>query len=204
MVAPLPTYTAFDGHRLVASGPIEAVALQVKARLATAEGPVLVFDDATGAQLDLDLRGTDDEAIARLADHPVLAQRPASDEKRPGPGRPKLGVVSREVSLLPRHWDWLAEQPGGASVTIRKLIEERMKAGLGRDRARKAHEAASKVMWALGGNLPHFEEASRAFSRREYDRLADLLAEWPADVRDHVRKLVETARTAEKEAQDDA
>lgn len=199
-----PTYTAFDGHRLVASGAIEAVALRVKAHLAGADGPVLVFDDATGQQLDLDLRGSDEEALARLSDHPWLSRRSAPDEKRAGPGRPKLGVVSREISLLPRHWDWLAEQPGGASVTIRKLIEERMKAGLGRDRARKAHEAAGKVMWALGGNLPHFEEASRAYSRREYDRFDALTAEWPADVRDHVRKLAQTARTAEKEAQDDA
>ncbi|MFY0534142.1 DUF2239 family protein [Nannocystis pusilla] len=33
---------------------------------------------------------------------------------RTGPGRPKLGVVSREVSLLPRHWEWLERQPSGS------------------------------------------------------------------------------------------
>jgi hypothetical protein len=197
------TYAAFSGHTLLAAGPIEAVAVAAKGACDRGEAGVLVFDDATGQQLDLDLHGTDEEAIARLQHHPVLAKRLALDEKRSGPGRPKLGVVSREVSLLPRHWDWLAEQPGGASVTLRKLVEERMKAGEGRDRARKAHEAASKFMWTIGGNLPHFEEVSRAFTRREYDRLDTLIAAWPADVRDHARKLTEAARTAEKAADDD-
>lgn len=196
----MSTYTAFEGHRLLASGPIEAVALQVKARLAEADASVLVFEDGTGQQVDLDLRGTDEEALERLKAHPWLTRDQEPDEKRPGPGRPKLGVVSREVSLLPRHWEWLNGQRGGASVTLRQLVEARMRAGAGQDRARKAHEAASKFMWTVAGNLPHFEEASRAFSRREYDRFDELVEPWPVDVRCHARHLASIARQAEQEA----
>lgn len=199
-----PSYTAFDGHRLVATGPIEEVALRVKALLAEADAPVLVFEDQSGQQLDLDLRGTEDEALRRLQLHPWLMRREAAEAKRSGPGRPRLGVVSREVSLLPRHWEWLNEQPGGASAMLRKLVEERMKAGQGKDHARKVHEAAAKVMWTLGGNLPHFEEASRAFSRRDYPGFDGLIATWPADVRDHLRRLADVARRAEEEPHPDA
>ncbi|HEY9899944.1 MAG TPA: DUF2239 family protein [Pantanalinema sp.] len=192
------TYTAFGDTRLVATGPIEEVALRTKEWLEQGGVPVLIFEDKTGQQLDLDLRGTHDEALARLRSHPWLQQE--QEEKRTGPGRPKLGVVSREVSLLPRHWDWLNEQPGGASVTLRKLVEEKMKQSQGKDRARKSRDAASKFMWVVGGNLPDFEEASRAFSRKEYERFDRLIEAWAPDVRAHMRKLVATAIQDEQEA----
>jgi hypothetical protein len=197
----MQTYTAFGGQQLIATGLIEAVALEAQAWLEQGESPLLIFDDQTGQQIDLDLRGTPDEALARLQTHPWLRQDQGEEAKRPGPGRPKLGVVSREVSLLPRHWDWLNEQRGGASVTLRKLVEAEMKSGQGQARARKAHDAAGKFMWTMGGNLPDFEEASRAFTRKDYDRLDRLIATWPADIRDHMRKLVATAERAEKEAE---
>lgn len=198
------TYTAFADTRLVATGSIEEVALKTKAWLAQDGAPVLVFEDHTGQQLDLDLRGSDDEALERLQQHPWLQRQAPREEKRTGPGRPKLGVVSREVSLLPRHWDWLNEQPGGASVTLRKLVEEKMKQSPGKDRVRRSRDAASKFMWAMGGNLPDFEEASRAFSRREYARFEQLIESWPGDVRAHVLRLVEGVVRAEKEAESDA
>lgn len=192
------TYTAFAEQRRVARGPVEEVVLKVKQWLESGGAPVLIFEDQSGQQIDLDLRGTDEEALARLHEHPWLQRH--ADDKRTGPGRPKLGVVSREVSLLPRHWEWLSGQPGGASVTLRKLVEERMKGSQGRDRARKAQEAVSKFMWTMGGNLPDFEEASRALARREYERFDGLIDTWPTDIRNHVRHLVKTAQEAEMEA----
>ncbi|MBO9541432.1 DUF2239 family protein [bacterium] len=193
------TYTAFAETRLVAAGSIEDVALRTKEWLEEGGASVLVFEDQTGQQIDLDLRGTHDEALARLQAHPWLQRHQAPEEKRQGPGRPKLGVTSREVSLLPRHWDWLNEQSGGASVTLRKLVEEKMKQSQGADRARKARDAASKFMWSMGGNLPDFEEASRAFTRKEYARFDQLIEAWPEDIRAYMRKLVSTAAHAEEE-----
>lgn len=198
------TYTAFGEQRLIATGPIELVALKTKEWLERGGAPVLIFEDQTGQQIDLDLRGTNDEALACLWEHPWFQRQQAAEEKRTGRGRPKLGVVAREVTLLPRHWDWLSEQPGGTSVTLRKLVEETMRKSQGKDRARKSRDAASKFMWAMAGNLPDFEEASRAFSRKEYERFDGLIENWPDDIRGHVRRLVETAARDEKEAQDES
>jgi hypothetical protein len=113
---------------------------------------------------------------------------PAAPEPR-GRGRPKLGVVAREVTLLPRHWDWLATQPGGASVALRKLVEEARRTGGDRDRSRAARDAAYHFMSAMAGNLPGFEEASRALFADDRRRFAGLIAGWPDDVRDHAVKL---------------
>ena len=199
-----PTFVAFAGDRRVAAGPIAEVAIAVQAWQAANDRPVLVFEDATGRQLDLDLRGTPAEALARLAQHPHLGTPPAEEAARGGPGRPKLGVVSREVSLLPRHWEWLNAQRGGASATIRALVEGRMKATERRDRARRAQEAAERFLWAMAGNLPGFEEATRALARREHERFDALSEAWPADVREHARRLLAIARRAEEAARDDA
>lgn len=171
------TYTAFNGYDLLATGPLEAVVLKLKAAAAPA---ALVFEDATGKQLDFDLRGNEQEVLARLAADPRFEKR--------APGRPKLGVVSREVSLLPRHWEWLEKQPGGASASLRRLVEEARKGSEPGDR--EAIEAAGRFMWALAGNLPDFEEASRALYARDRERLETLLSTWPADVRDHVQRLL--------------
>ena len=108
-----------------------------------------------------------------------------------GPGRPKLGVVAREVTLLPRHWEWLAQQSGGASVAIRRLVEEARRAGEDKDRIRQAQEAAYRFMSAIAGNKPHYEDAIRALFAGEQARFEKLIAEWPADVRDHASRLAE-------------
>ncbi len=108
---------------------------------------------------------------------------------RDGPGRPKLGVVSREVSLLPRHWEWLEKQPQGISGTLRRLVEDARKRDPRGQNARRARDAAHKVMWAVAGDLPDFEESSRALFAREGERFAALVAPWPVDVRDYVRRL---------------
>jgi len=178
------TITAFDGHRLIASGALLEVALACKHALdAGAVGPVLIFDDGSGQPVDVDFRGTPQKVLARLE-----AKQPAR-----GPGRPKLGVIAREVTLLPRHWDWLGEQPGGASAVLRRLVEEAARGNLIKQRARRSAEALDRVMRDLAGDLPDYEEASRAFWRREPRRFATLVKAWPKDVRDHLRKLAAIA-----------
>ena len=164
-------------------------------------GPVLTFDDETGRSIDVDTRGTDAEIAARLdaaaiaetafddtvfADH---AERSSGAAPSRGRGRPKLGVVAREVTLLPRHWEWLAAQPGGASVALRKLVEDARRASGDKDKLRQAQERAYHFMLAVAGNLPGYEEATRALFVNEPARLRDLLAAWPRDVREHALRL---------------
>jgi len=179
--------TVFDGHRRIASGTPEDVALAAHDYLVQhAERPLLILDDATGYPLEIDLRGDADDVLARLR---TVASAPAVR----GPGRPKLGVVAKEVTLLPRHWDWLASQPGGASVTLRRLVEDARRAGTAKEQARQAGEAADRTMRTLAGDLPGYEEASRAFWRGERKAFDRHVREWPADVRTYVRQLATRA-----------
>jgi uncharacterized protein len=186
-------FTAFIGQRRLASGPLAEIALAVmKAGQESVAEPILIFDDATGRPIDLDLRGTKRDVIARLP-VPAVNLEPAADEESAteprGRGRPKLGVVAREVTLLPRHWEWLASQPGGASVALRKLVDEARRVSGDRDRHRAARDAAYHFMSAMAGNLPGFEEASRALFADQRRRFSEHIAGWPGDIRDHVVKL---------------
>src|SRR6185437_1330760 len=178
--------TAFVGPEIVAAGALEEVALAVKQRLRhDPTANPLVFDDTTGRPIDLDLRGSDEAIVQRLEDHPVHgAKTPVR-----GPGRPKLGVVAREVTLLPRHWDWLNSQPGGASVVLRRLVDEARHANPVAERVRRAREATYRFMTAVAGNEPGYEEATRALfagDRAHYDAR---IAGWPRDVRYYARML---------------
>lgn len=190
----LPSYTAFDGHRRLASGPLATVALAVRQAGDATSGAILIFDDATGRSIDLDLRGTADDIRARYAPPPgdapgTAAGEPAGAGEQRGRGRPKLGVVSREVTLLPRHWEWLGAQPGGASVALRKLVEDARRTHAAADRRRDAQARAYHFMSAMAGDLPGFEEAARALYANDPARLAELIAGWPDDVRDHALAL---------------
>jgi len=188
-------FTAFQGLHRLATGPLAEVALAVKHANDGADAPILIFSDATGRAIDFDLRGSDADVVARLQQPATTA---ATDIPR-GRGRPKLGVVAREVTLLPRHWDWLSAQPGGASVALRKLIDETRRTSGDRDRSRAARDAAYHFMSAIAGNLPNFEEASRALFAGDRRRLAGLIAGWPEDIRDHVVKLAFVAFSSEVE-----
>ena len=157
------------------------------------DAPLLIFDDATSRQVEIDLRGTATDVLARLSKRFAQAPESASGEVSPPPrkaGRPKLGVIGREVTLLPRHWDWLAEQPGGASVALRKLIDSERKSSNFKELSRKSQEAAYRFMHAIAGNFPHFEDASRALFAGDRETFARLTEGWPADVRDHARWLM--------------
>jgi uncharacterized protein len=192
------TYTAFEGHRRIASGFLSDVALAVRAVLARGEqAPVLIFDDITSRPVELDLRGTPDEILGRLANQ-ASGEQPAptaeAEEDIPrGRGRPKLGVVAREVTLLPRHWNWLNGQSGGASVTLRKLVEAARSASEDKDRKRAAQEAVYRFMTALAGNLPGYEDATRALYASDPTRFDHIVAAWPEDVRSHTLRLAEAA-----------
>nr|WP_321266681.1 DUF2239 family protein [Alcaligenes faecalis] len=192
------TYTSFMGHRRIASGPMLANVLAVKKVLESrVNDPVLIFDDVTGRFVDVNTQGTDEELTQRYAsiDVPEAELEQTEEEAPRGRGRPKLGVVPREVTLLPRHWDWLATQPGGASVALRKLVEEARRASAAKDQRRQAQERAYNFMTAIGGDLPGFEEAMRALFADELERFKTLLAAWPEDVREHAIKLAETPAT---------
>lgn len=180
-----PSCTAFAGQRLLASGSRAEVALALKRASDTgSEGPLLVFDDRSGRPVEFDLRGSEAEVLARLQPEPAAAR---------GPGRPRLGVTAREVTLLPRHWDWLTAQPGGASAVLRRLVEQAIREGGAAQRAREAAEALDRFMLAMTGNLPGHEEASRAFWRGERGQFTRLTKPWPRDVRNHVRHLAAIA-----------
>jgi len=202
-------YTSFDGNRRLATGSLQVNALAVKSALESgAPGPVLIFDDATGRTIEVDTRGTEQQVIARLAGIArAHARYPDGDGDATeaaavrGRGRPRLGVVAREVTLLPRHWDWLAAQPGGASVTLRKLVEQARRTGSDKERNRAAQERAYHFMLALGGDLPGFEEATRALFANDSAKMCDCIASWPGDVRDYAMRLAfgDGAKTVARE-----
>jgi hypothetical protein len=182
---------AFDGDRRIASGNLRDVARAAKELLERRnDASIVIFDGLTSDPIDIDFRGTVGDVLARLPDIPTADAVPPAPR---GPGRPKLGVVAREITLLPRHWDWLAQQSGGASVAIRKLVEQARRTGEDKDRVRLAQEAAYRFMSAMAGNAPHFEAAIRALFADDAAGFEKLIAEWPADVRDHIATLAERA-----------
>jgi hypothetical protein len=187
-----PAYVAFEGERRIAAGDLGEVARAAKQLHDRHKDlTILVFNGRSSALVDIDYRGSVDDVLARLP----KPETPTADEQQPpataprGPGRPKLGVVAREITLLPRHWDWLAQQKGGASVAIRKLIDEARRVSGDKDRTRLAQEAAYRFMTTMGGNRPHYEDAIRALFAHDRRRFATLIADWPADIRDHAVEL---------------
>lgn len=176
------SFVAFCGPARIAAGTLAEVAVGAKREIdRDSDASVLVFDTATGAVRDLDLRGSEADIVARYAP----AAPPASRR-----GRPKLGVVAREVTLLPRHWAWLAGQPGGASVALRKLVEAARKADDQTGPARARVEAAYRFMSAMAGDLPGFEDAARALFAHDQDRLKRSMQAWPPDIRDQALRYV--------------
>lgn len=197
------TVTAFRGHELLATGDLRDVARVVWRAVKEAEphhGAVLVFDDATGRVIDFEMRG-DERAMLAHVDvmlrmsqaAPIQTSGEANGESidaAPRPrGRPKLGVVAREITLLPRHWEWLAAQPGGASVALRKLVDAARRAPSDADRAKAARDVAYRFMNAMAGDLSHFEEVIRALYRGDEARVRELMAEWPHDIATYSTQL---------------
>lgn len=174
--------TVFAGPQAIASGDRANTIATLRELDPAEKRPVLVFDDVTGEQVDLDLR----------------EGAPAPEPEPRRPGRPKLGVVAREVTLLPRHWDWLNAQPGGASVALRKLVESARRENAESDRTRRAQEAAYRFMTAMAGNEAGFEEACRALYAGDHDTFRTMTASWPTDVARYADRLAAEAFSAEE------
>ena len=172
---------AFVGAKRIARASLLRALPAIHAAAAAGEGP-LVFGMVDGRPVDLDLRGDLGEARVRLGP-------PLMEVEKRGPGRPKLGVSAREVTLLPRHWQWLNAQPGGASVALRKLVEAARREHVGDDHRRHDQEAAYRFIHAIAGDAAGFEEAARALFAGDLSRFEDSVAAWPADVRDHATML---------------
>ena len=175
---------AFDGPELIAEGEAGAIARIVKRRIEDKpHAQILIFDEETSHPVEIDFEQEEDALEGWIA-----SWGPRSEQISPGPGRPKLGVVAREVTLLPRHWEWLTEQPGGASVALRKLVEEARKSP--KDVARRAQESAYRFILTMAGDREGFEEASRALFAGDTGRFEAATATWPPDVRSYALRLV--------------
>jgi uncharacterized protein len=194
------TWIAFARQERIAIGEPVDVTTRVKSFLdGQPEVPLFILDADSSQPIEVDLRGSLAAVLARLPAPAVVAPAPGAlpAEALPrGPGRPKLGVVAREVTLLPRHWDWLGTQPGGASVALRKLVEAAQRASVGADRKRAATESAYRFMHALAGNEEGFEDASRSLFAGQLDRLTHDVASWPHDVQAHLLELARRANAA--------
>jgi len=194
-------FLLFEDHRCLLAASAEHIAAQLQRRFADpARGALLVFDADTGTQRDLDLSLGQAQLEAHLRE--IESQRQPASETVPdakpagvrrGPGRPRLGVVSREVTLLPRHWTWLNEQPGGASVSLRKLVEQARRASSEKDQVRKAQERCYRFINTLAGNLSGFEEACRALYAADAAGFDAQTRLWPVDIRKHALRLAAPA-----------
>ena len=189
--------TAFCGSNCIGSGELGEVAVRARKVLdQNQNASILIFDDRTSELIEVDFRGTVEDVLRTLPEGPSESRPSPSVMEGSvscGPGRPKLGVIGREVTLLPRHWEWLNHQPGGASVALRKLVEEARRSSADKDRIRASQEASDRFMSAMAGNLAGFEEALRALYAGHQEPFDHWTASWPVDIRDHARKLAAVA-----------
>jgi len=185
--------TAFHGARRLASGSWREVSLLCRQTLdQDPAARLLIFNDSNGQLINLDVRAMAPEAIGQPASPELQGPGEGNGVFR-GPGRPKLGVVAREVTLLPRHWEWLGTQPGGASIALRKLVQEAIGRNRDLDEIRRAQEAAYRFMSAMAGDEPGYEEAIRALFGGVSDKFSRSVERWPAAVRDYATKLAAPA-----------
>ena len=183
-----PTYTTFVGPLRLVTAPLPETLRQTRLHIGSkGDHGVTVFSDATGRHTDFDFSGTLEQVLTRAQP----AQPQPAQPRSIGPGRPRLGVVSREVSLLPRHWEWLEGQRGGASAALRRLIDEARKADPAGERRRQTTEAAGRFMTVMAGDLPGYEETSRALYAHNLERLQIQMAGWPEAVQSHILYLLD-------------
>jgi hypothetical protein len=191
MDEPQPSWSVFQGTKRIATGTLADAVFAAKAAIdGDGDEAVMVLDDLTAQRVEIDFRNDIDFILARL---PKPAPAEPEPEPARGRGRPRLGVVAREVTLLPRHWGWLNQQPGGASVALRKLVEEARRTHRHRDRVRQSQEAAYRFMSIMAGDRPGFEEAARALFAGHHARFDAITGGWPVDIRDHAQRLAAAA-----------
>lgn len=184
------TYTAFENFKKLISGDLEKVLLLVKKRLNTnPTARILIFSDTTGKQMDFDLSGTESDIIER---HKIYTTRSIETQSttQPTVGRPKLGVIPREISLLPSHWEWLHNQNGGASSTIRQLIDEKVKSvSIEKLKRKQSQEITYKFLSSIAGDLPHYEDSLRYLYRSDLKKFKEQISSWPKDISEHALHL---------------
>ena len=184
------SYTAFEGLKIRFQGSLGEVVIQVKKRLGKSEhSPVLIISDLTGKVMDFNFHGTLKDVQKRL--EVFVSQAEEGPKDAGGPGRPKLGVISREVSLLPRHWEWLASQSGGASAALRKLVEDAKRQALDSGSIKEAQARTYKFMSVIAGDLQGYEEALRALYRRDGKKFQTQIEAWPSDVQKYIKSLAQ-------------
>ena len=180
------SYTAFDGSVLLFRGGLKEVVLNIKEHLGRSENSsVLIFSDLTGKTMDFSFHGSKQDILKRLEKY-TFTEEPKEPS---GPGRPKLGVVSREISLLPRHWEWLATQSGGASATIRLLVEEARKKSSNISSIKQMQERAYQIMSVLAGDLQGYEEALRALYKKDSKVFFTHVKRWPIDIQKYLNEI---------------
>lgn len=180
------TYTAFEGNKQIFQGPLSDVVLKIKKRLGKEENSsILIFSNSSGKTIDFNFHGHERDVQRRLEVY-VTEEAPTENT---GPGRPKLGVISREISLLPRHWEWLATQTGGTSATLRNLVEEAKKKSANGNQIKQAQERTYKFMSAIAGDFEGYEEALRALYKKDKKNFLAQIQSWPCDVKDHAIEM---------------
>lgn len=187
-------YTAFDGHKLIFQGPLSEVITKTKKRIGKSENSsILIFSDETGQTIDFNFHGSEKDILKRLETFVSSSQL----KENSGPGRPKLGVVAREVSLLPRHWEWLATQSGGASATLRKLVDEAKKKYESGSTVKQSQERTYKFISVIAGDMNGYEEALRALYKKDEKKFLALISDWPSDVKTHAAELAKSVFNGE-------
>ncbi len=169
-------FAAVAGDNLIARGDLRSVATAVWEQ--GCDQP-LVLEDTTGQTVDLDLNGSLEEVLARLD----------VDTPAPTRGRPKLGVTAREVTLLPRHWEWLAARPGGTSAALRRLVDQARRENSVEEERRRIQDAVYRVTTTLAGDRPGYEEAMRALFAGDLDYFHRQVTAWPPDIAAYLRDL---------------
>lgn len=194
-----PIFTVFADQELIVRGDL-ATAIQTAVTTINSGNPgrVVIYDDSSGKPVDINLQQPIDEIIETHINHSAVQQKsthPDSQDNKPRKrGRPKLGVTTKEISLLPRHWQWLSRQKGSPSATLRRLVEESRKANIGKERIDQSRDAIHAFMWDMCGNFAGFEEATRELYRSDFLSFYEKISLWPNDVKEHIRRLVEIYR----------
>lgn len=173
-------YTAFRGDTRIITDSLFNVALALQKQ---SEMNVLVFNDQTGQQIDLDLSGSEDD----------LKQRYTEVEYVKKVGRPKLGVISREITLQQKHWNWLDQQSSSASAVIRKLIDKELNDPSSESNIMLAKQAIDHFMLAMLGNMPNYEEATRALYQGNKSHFLALIHNYPKDLKVYLELKAQTA-----------
>ena len=197
-------YVAFQGDVQLGIGSLDkVVTLCFESKWEDQRTRIAVYEDESGRVVDVNLSGTFDEVLARICgpkSEPQETEAASEAVVARKPGRPKLGVVSREISLLPRHWDWLSEQRGGASATLRRLVELAKKNESADSIQRRIVESAHRFLWDIAGNQPNFEEVSRALFAANFDEVTTLSADWPEGIRHQLDRYLSRYEAAAKES----